>query len=150
MFNSLCSLGLESASPPWLWSAYGCSILLASTVFFNWSITGLQCCVRFCCTTVGISNMHTYHPSLWAALPPRPHPTPLGHHRALSWAPSAIEQLPTSSLFYKWWCIDGHAILPVHPTPSFLLRPQVRSLHLQLPLHFKDRKNTIFPRRMED
>ena len=30
-----------------------------------------------------------------------PHPTPLGHHRALSWAPCAIQQVPTSYLFYK-------------------------------------------------
>ena len=29
-----------------------------------------------------------------------PHPTPLGHHQALSWAPCVIQQLPTSCLFY--------------------------------------------------
>ena len=28
------------------------------------------------------------------------YPTPLGHHRAPSWAPWAIQQFPTSSLFY--------------------------------------------------
>ena len=34
---------------------------------------------------------------------PLPHPTPLGHRRALSWAPCAIQQLPTSYLFYMLW-----------------------------------------------
>ena len=29
-------------------------------------------------------------------------PTPIGHHRTLSWAPYAIQQLPTSYLFYTW------------------------------------------------
>ena len=30
---------------------------------------------------------------------PAPHPIPLGHHRALSWAPCAIQQLLTSYPF---------------------------------------------------
>ena len=38
-------------------------------------------------------------PPSWTFLPPL-HPTPLGHHRALSWALCATEQLPTSCLFY--------------------------------------------------
>ena len=32
--------------------------------------------------------------------PPSLHPTPLGHHRSPSWTPCAIQQLPTSYLFY--------------------------------------------------
>ena len=44
--------------------------------------------------------------SSWAFLPPiHPHLTPLSHHGALSWAPCAIQRLPTSYLFYAWWCI---------------------------------------------
>ena len=39
-------------------------------------------------------------PPSWAFLPPL-HPTPLGHHRAPSWAICATEQLPTSCLFYE-------------------------------------------------
>ena len=40
--------------------------------------------------------IHISFPS-WTSLPPPPtYPTPLGHHRALSWAPCAIQQLPTS------------------------------------------------------
>ena len=50
-----------------------------------------------------ISHFYTYIPSL-VSLPPTPvpHATPLGHHRALSWAPCAIQQLPASYLFYTW------------------------------------------------
>ena len=36
-------------------------------------------------------------------LPPTPTlPTHLGYHRTLSWAPCAIQQVPTRYLFYRW------------------------------------------------
>ena len=41
-------------------------------------------------------------PPSGASLWPPPHPTPLGHHRAPSWAPCAIQHFPTSCLFYTW------------------------------------------------
>ena len=58
--------------------------------------------------------MYTYMPSVLRLQPP--HPTPLSHHRAPIWAPCAIQQLPTSYLFYssvyiglprwqEWWRI---------------------------------------------
>ena len=34
-------------------------------------------------------------PPSWTSVPPDPHPTPLGHHRAPSWPSSAIQQAPT-------------------------------------------------------
>ena len=47
-----------------------------------------------------ISHMGISIPSL-GMLPPL-NPIPLGHHGAPSWTPSAIEQLPSSYLFYTW------------------------------------------------
>ena len=52
-------------------------------------------------------------------LPPL-NPIPLGHHRAPSGAPCAIEQLPTNHLFHTRQCIYVGALLPVLPTLPFL------------------------------
>ena len=71
-------------------------------IFFSWSVSALQHGVSFCCIRKWISYMYTYIPSV-LGLPH--HPTPLGHHRAPSWAPWARKQLPTSYLFYTRWCI---------------------------------------------
>ena len=46
-------------------------------------------------------------------------PNPLSHHRASSWALCAIQQLPTSYLFYTWQCIYVNATLAIHPTLHF-------------------------------
>ena len=47
--------------------------------------------------------MWTSHTDIYAplllSLPPSPHPTLLGYHRALNWTPCAIQQPPTSYLF---------------------------------------------------
>ena len=43
-------------------------------------------------------SIHTL-PLSWA----KTHPNPLGHHRALSWAPCVIQQFPTSYLLYTWF-----------------------------------------------
>ena len=58
--------------------------------------------------------MYTYVPSL-----PPPHPSSLGPHRAPSRAPCAIQQLPTSCLFYTGRCIHSNAIAQfIPPSPS--------------------------------
>ena len=56
-----------------------------------------------------------------------PHPTHLGHHRAPSWAPWAIQQVPTSYLFYTWPCTYVNPNLPIHHT---LHSPQPPCPHL--------------------
>ena len=79
--------------------------------------------------------IHTSPPS-WALLPPLPHPAPLGHHRALGWAPCIIQQLPTSYLFYTWSCVYVKATRSVCPTlssPFMCTSPFSTSMSLFLP-----------------
>ena len=66
-------------------------------LFLNWNVIALQCSVSFFCTKMWIDHMYTYIPFL-LSLPPTPHPTPLGHHRAHGWASFGIQQLLTSSI----------------------------------------------------
>ena len=73
-----------------LYSAFPLKIFLF-IYLKNWTIIALQCCIHFCCTTTGISYRYTRISSL-LSFPP----TLLGHRRALSWAPRATAQLPTS------------------------------------------------------
>ena len=54
-------------------------------LFFNWRKIALQCCVGLWYNSVNRPWLHM-HPLL-LNLPPLPHPTPLGHHRAPGWAP---------------------------------------------------------------
>ena len=102
--------------------------------FFNWGIVALQCCVSFCYTMNWISYMYTYIPSLLDLPPtPTPNPTHLGHHRAPSWAPCVIQQVPTSYLFYTWQCRYVNPNLSIHPTPPSLFPcPHIHSLQLRL------------------
>ena len=60
-----------------------------------------------------ISHMCTCIPSfLDLSLPP-------GHYRAPSWAPCAGQQVPTSYLFYRWWCVYVGPTLSIHPALLF-------------------------------
>ena len=52
--------------------------------------------LSFCCAMKWISYVHTYTPSFWDLL--HTHGTHLGHQRVPSWAPCAIQQLPTRYL----------------------------------------------------
>ena len=73
--------------------------------------------------------MYTYVCSL-LYLPPTPlHPTSLGHPRALSRALVAIEQLPSSHLFYSWQCAYVKPSLSVCPAPPTISPPCQISCH---------------------
>ena len=97
----------------------------------NWGIVVLWCCVRFCCTTKWINYTCAYMRSL-LNLPPL-HPTPLGHCRALSWAPGAVKQPPSSGLLYPWWNASVSPHLPVGPPyPSVSTPPFSASASLSL------------------
>ena len=70
-------------------------------------------------------------PPSWASLL-LPHPIQLSHHRASSWAPYVIPQVPTSSVLrmvvYIWQCYSLNSSHPLLPA----LDPQVCSLCLHL------------------
>ena len=85
---------------------------------FNWSMIALQCCVAFCCATVWISHKYTYLLPLESPL--HPHPSPLGHHRALSWAPCAAQQLLASDPFHMCQCYSE--FVPPSPYPPCVHR----------------------------
>ena len=84
---------------------------MSMNFFFNWKIKALQGCVGFCCTEMWLSHKFTCSPSLFS-LPSHPHPAPWGHHKGLSWAPCAIQWLPTSYLFYTWWSVYEKTNIP--------------------------------------
>ena len=72
--------------------------------------------------------MYTYPLALGP--PPSPHPTHLGHHRALHWAPCALRQVPISYLLYTRHCIH---VSPNSSCPPLTLPcPHVHFLCLHL------------------
>ena len=78
----------------------------------------LQCCASFCCTTKWLSSMCTHTRSL-LDLPLTPPPsTPVGHHRAPSWAPWDIQELPTS------WFTHGRVYTSI-PISQFIPSPHM-------------------------
>ena len=81
--------------------------------FFNWRKIALQCCVDFCSTTKQIGHNYTFITSL-LSLPPLPHPTPPGHHRAPDRAPWATFS-PAESLYMLMLLCPP---VPLSPSPT--------------------------------
>ena len=67
-------------------------------------------------------------------LPIHSHPTPLGHHRAWSWAPCAIRQLPTSCLTHGGVYVDSDLLIhPAFPSAPVVFMLSSISSSLFLP-----------------
>ena len=74
------------------------------------TIVASECCVSFCSTARRFSRPCPYIPSLLSTPPTDSHPTHLGHHRALCWAPRLYSREQptshTSHLFYpRLWVV---------------------------------------------
>ena len=111
---------------------------------FNWSGVALHCCVSLktdrtvfkltVFTEVSAVKQHKslvrihIFPSSWASflLPPQ-RPSLLGLNRTQSWAPHAVQQLPTSCVWHMVvYTCQCHSQLTPHPCP------QIHSPHLWL------------------
>ena len=79
-----------------------------------------------------ISAVQQHESAICIHIPPPSSPTPLGHHRAPSWAPCAIRHLPTSQQIYMavyiHQCYSPNSSKP----PLLPLCPHVCSLRLHL------------------
>ena len=70
------------------------NVVRVSAIQQHESVIGMCVCVYifiYICVCVS--------PPSWTSLPPLPHPTTLGCHRARGWVPCIIQQLPISYLF---------------------------------------------------
>ena len=116
-----------------IWQRHTISGLNICGVFFYCSIIAFQHCVTFHCTTKWTSYMYTYT-SFLLNLPTNPHrPTPLGHHRAPSWAPCAYSSFPLALCLHRVVCIcQSKSPSSSHPTPLPPLCPHIQSLRLHL------------------
>ena len=74
-------------------------------------------------------------PLSWASLPSTPHPTPLGHHRALSWAPCAIQQL------LLWLLYSVYFFLVLTNEPWYLI-PENQDKQVLWPKDLTERQQT--------
>ena len=72
-----------------------------------WGIAASQCCGN----KVNQLCVHTPPPS-WPSVSLPPRPIPLGHHRALSWAPRATRRFPLAVCFTHG---SAHTSIPIHP-----------------------------------
>lgn len=102
--SNVTTILLVASTIRFKWVLYLClPSLITHSFFLKWRIIVLQYCVSFCCTRKWIRYMYTYILSL-LNFPPTPYlcPIHLGLYRAPSWAPCAVEQVPTSCLSYTW------------------------------------------------
>ena len=80
---------------------------VAARIFCPWVFPGKPTGVGYMCMYVCV-YMCIYTYICVSSLLHLPHPTPLGHPRALNWAPCAVQLLPTSQLFYASQSLPLH------------------------------------------
>ena len=121
----------------WSWCFFPHFVLFLSFLKnFNWRIIALQCCVGFCNTIQQHESAISIHisPPSCTSPPSLPlHPTALGCHRALGWAPCVIQQLPPA-FYFTYVNVYVSMLLSICPTLSFscCIHKSVLYLHISL------------------
>ena len=119
----------------WSWCFFPHFVLFLSFLKnFNWRIIALQCCVGFCNTIQQHESAISIHisPPSCTSPPSLPlHPTPLGCHRALGWAPCVIQQLPPA-FYFTYVNVYVSMLLSqfVPPSPSSVVSTNLFSIYM--------------------
>ena len=116
-----------------MWEPEFISFFIGVWLVYNVVLVSTLQCSESCKDTY-IPSLFNHPPTSQTPSHPPPCPTPLGHHRALSWIPWAIHQLPTSyHISYTAVYIYMSVLLSqfVSSSPS-LLCPHTHSLCLCL------------------
>ena len=107
--GKLQSMGWQRVRHVWATNTFTFICLFKITVYVLCNVVSVSA-VQWRQSAICI---HISHLS-WASLPPQPHPTHLGHHRALSWAPSTVQWFPLAG--NAWWCVRASLSVPIHPS----------------------------------
>ena len=134
--RDLSSPTRDQTHVPWIsrWILNRWTTREAHLFIFNWVIIALQCGVSFCCYK-NLNQLYIYV-HLFPLKPlSHPHPTPLCHHRAPSWAP-CVMQPPASICFIHssvYTSVLLSQFIPCSPSLSAATSPLSTSAFLFLP-----------------
>ena len=93
-----------------------CCLPQISSFCFHWSVVALPCCVNFCCTTMRISHLCTYIPSIQNLPPTSPfHPCRSSQSTKLSSLCDRAMSHQLSILHMQVYICQSHSLNLFHP-----------------------------------